>query len=305
MKPHISIVIVHYNTDKDTKECLDSLAKIKAKGFTYAIIVVDNGSKTPLSLKRKKLTKEVEVLRSEANLGFTGGNNIGIRHALETYNSDYILLLNADTVVKPDFLTQLFKRIKAEPQSGMVSPKIYFAAGKEFHQDSYSKKDHGQVLWYAGGSIDWQNLLAFHRGVDELDRGHFDHQQQSDFATGCCVLIKRELLEKLRWLDKRYFLYLEDVDWSKRVKDAGYQLLFEPQAVIWHKNAGASEGAGSDLHQYYQTRNRLLFFFQHGSLKSRLTAFFWLLRLLKQGSTLKKQAVLDFLLNRFGKQPVI
>lgn len=302
---HISIIIVHYNSDKDTKECLYSLENIKTNGYRVSVVVVDNGSKKQFVLPKSLRNKRLEVIRSEANLGFTGGNNLGIWYARKNYNSDYFLLLNNDTYVKPDFLNELYDSLQKNEKKGLICPKIYFAKGFEFHKRSYARKSLGKIFWYAGGSIDWLNLRAFHRGVDEIDRGHFDKQDKSEFATGCCMLIPREIVETVGLLDKRYFLYLEDVDYSFRVKRAGYPILFCPQSIIWHKNAGSTGGAGSAVAQYYQTRNRLYFIFKNAPWRSKLTALGLAFRKLTTGSALEKQAVTDLLLARMGKQPIL
>jgi len=301
----ISIIIVNFNTFRDTLQCLESLQKIDAEDFNYNVIVVDNGSTEKLDLPLRVLTDKVEVLRTEANIGFTGGNNLGISHAVKEYNPDYFLLLNSDTTVEPDFLQNLYQDLKNNSQAGIASSKIYFYPGKEFHQQSYSTKQQGQVLWYAGGSIDWLNLQAFHRGVDELDRGQFDQQTASEFATGCSLLIKREVTEKVGILDKKYFLYLEDVDYSLRVKQHGYQILFSPSSIVYHKNAGSTQGAGSQIHQYYQSRNRLFFFMKYGSWRQKITIMSLFFRWLVTGTQIQKKAVLDYLLGRMEKQPVI
>ena len=162
----------------------------------------------------------------------------------------------------------------------------------------------GKILWYAGGSIDWPNILAFHRGVDEVDRGQFDYQKQSDFATGCCVLIPRKVIETVGLLDKKYFLYLEDVDLNLRVKKAGLKILFEPKSIIWHKNAGSSGGAGAETSIYYQSRNRLYFAFKHGSLKIKLTALKLLANHLMSSNEHIRKAGFDFILGRMGKQAI-
>ncbi len=201
-------------------------------------------------------------------------------------------------------MTNLVKCSLETPEHGVVCPKIYFYPGDEYH-DSYSRSDRGNVLWYAGGSIDWTSLSAFHRGVDEIDRGHFDALQTTDFATGCCMLIKREALEKVGMFDKRYFLYFEDVDLSARIKDAGYTLGFCSSSHIWHKNAKSSGGSGSQIHNYYIARNRLLFSFQHGSLRNKLLALRVWVTYILSASSLEQQAAIDFALRRFGKQPVV
>lgn len=299
----IVIIIVHYNSDTDTRECLDSLLPISPKEYDLKVLVIDNASKEPFTLPKKFPDTRFEVVRSEANLGFTGGNNLGIWYARENYDPDYVCLLNNDTLVEPTCINHLYTHLEDHPEVGMVCPKIYFAKGSEFH-DSYSAQETGHVLWYAGGVIDWQNLDAFHRGVDEVDRGQFDVTQETDFATGCCVMLPLSVIDRVGTLDKRYFLYLEDVDWSVRVAAAGYRVEYLPTTWIWHKNAGSS-GSGSALHQYYQTRNRLLFALKHGSLRIKVLALKLAIRFGLFGNSYQRRAVLDLGLQRFGKQPII
>ncbi len=301
----IAIILVDYNSHDETRACLASLLALKRQNFNFKIFVIDNGSKTLLKLTKKESDNKIEVLRSEANLGFTGGNNLGISYAIKNYNPDYLLLLNNDTRIEENFLTHLYLALKNNTKAGIAASKIYFEKNHEFHKKSYARHQRGKVLWYAGGSIDWLNLLAFHRGVDELDYGQFDQQTTSDFATGCSMLIKRELIEKVGLLDKRYFLYFEDVDYSLRAKRHGYQLLFVPQSIVWHINAGSSEGAGGNTSIYYQNRNRLLFAFKFGSFRNKLTALKILFNLLKDRHPIKRQAGWDFILQRFGKQIIV
>lgn len=302
---HISIVIVNYNGDKDTNECLESLAKINTTNFKYDVVVVDNGSSVPYKLPKKLMADNIHVLRSESNLGFTGGNNMGIYQAIEMFNSDYVLLLNNDTLVDENFLRELLVCANKNKEAGLLVSKIYFAKGNEFHKKSYPKSHLGKILWYAGGAIDWQNLITFHRGVDEYDYGQFEDVTESDFATGCSLLIKREVLEKIGLLDKRFFLYLEDVDYSVRAKKAGYKVLFCPDSIIWHKNAGSSGGSGSRVQDYYMTRNLFLFVMKHGGLKQLFIALRLALRYLSFGRPQQRQAVLHAFTNQYGKQTII
>jgi GT2 family glycosyltransferase len=300
----IATIIVHYNTEVDTKETLDSLSLIETEGIEHQVFLVDNASREPLALSKNR--KGVNLIRSDTNLGFTGGNNLGFAAASKTFNPDYFLLLNSDTTVKPDFLLRLYERIKVNPDLGLVSPKIYFYPHCEFHRNDYKKSELGKVLWYAGGVIDWRNLQAFHAGVDELDRGQFDSgNAPMDYATGCCFLVRREVLATTGVFDDQYFLYLEDVDLSYRIKRAGFRLEMEPQAVIWHKNGGSTQGSGSDLQTYYQTRNRLLFFMTYGKwqVQQRVWRLAW--RLWRHGSRVEKLAAKDFFTRTFGKRVAI
>lgn len=302
---HISIILVNYNTDKYTIDCLDSLLEIKTPGFKHSIVVVDNASSVPMVLHRRHKVPTIELIRSESNLGFTGGNNMGIHYAVEKYNSDYVLLLNNDTTVGPNFLKELLLHAEKYPKAGLTTSKIYFSKGREFHSQSYKNDERGNVLWYAGGSIDWDNLVAFHRGVDEVDMGQFDNQLECDFATGCSVMIKREVLEKVGTLDKKYFLYMEDVDYSVRVKKAGYEIHFVPKSIIWHKNAGSTGGSGSPLQEYYQTRNTLLFAIRNGNFKQLIMVIRLIIGYLLNGNSRHRLAIYHLFTGRFGKQPIM
>jgi GT2 family glycosyltransferase len=301
--PRVSIIIVDYNGQKDTEECLVSLKTLRvAQDTDVSIIVVDNGSKEPVVVDNKKLPAQTTILRSDKNLGFTEGNNFGLRYALEHCDPDFVLLLNNDTIVDANFLQHMVQCAQANPQAGMICPKIYFAAGHEFHKNSYDKKELGKVLWYAGGSIDWLNLDSFHRGVDEIDRGQFDHQKTSEFATGCCVLLPRKVIDQVKLFDQRYFLYFEDADLSMRIFRAGYQIMFCSTSTVWHKNAGSTGGSGSALQQYYQTRNRLFFFLKYGNWRTRATTLRLGLRFFLVGSASEKRGALDWFLGQMGKQ---
>ncbi len=298
-------IIVHYNNAKDTRECVDSLLLTQEDSCKNDIIVVDNGSLETFALTKKQREAGVTLIRSEANIGFTGGNNLGISHAREHFDPDFFLLLNNDTTVEPNFLQELCELAKNAEKPGLITPKIYFQKGNEFHKEQYKKSQLGKIFWYAGGSIDWRNLLAFHRGVDEFDYGQFDSQESYEFASACCVLIPRQVIETVGLLDKNFFLYFEDTDYSMRVKKAGFDLLFAPKSVIYHKNAGASGGAGAPTSVYYQSRNRLLFFMRHGNWRQRATALQLLLRYLSTGNKYERKAVIDFIFGRFGKQALV
>ena len=307
MKNHISIILINYNTPEDTKDCLKSLSKINSKGFNYNVVVVDNASKENLTLHPSFLKNhpEVDMIRSESNLGFSGGNNLGIQHAIDKYDSDFYLMLNSDTVVDKDFLSELYQMMRKDPKIGLAVSKIYFHKGFEFWQDSYKKEDLDKVIWYAGGHMDWDNLLAFHAGVDEVDRGQFEEEKETDFATGCAVMISREVIERVGLLDDDFFLYFEDLDYSLRVKEAGLKVMYCPKSIIWHKISRSTGGAGSPLQLYYQTRNRFLLTFKHGELKNKLTAFRLMFRFLTKGSPTEKKAVKDFIAGNLGKQTYV
>ena len=298
---YIVISLINFNGKKNTLECLESLKILKKEDLKLTIIVIDNASAEPLSLSSGFVGDiPLVVIRNEKNLGFSGGHNVGIKYGLEN-GADYILTLNNDTFVDKNFLEELVSVAQKDKRVGIVVPKIYFAPGFEFHKDRYSKTELGKILWYAGGQMDWGNVLGHNRGVDLVDKGQFDRIEKSGIATGCCMLIKKEIFEKIGLFDEKYFLYYEDADLSMRVKKIGYEIIYVPKAIIWHKNAGSAGGSGSVLQDYYIARNRLLFGMLYAPFRSKLALIKESLSLLFYGREWQKKGVWDFYLGRFGK----
>jgi len=294
----ISVIVLNYNGLDNTLDCLESLRRLRIDRHLIEIVVVDNNSSDGSQEAFAKL-KDIELLVNSENLGFAGGNNRGIEFALKR-NADYLLILNNDTIVDR-LLVDAF--VKAAGSADIVSPKIYFAPGFEFHKKRYRKKDLGKVIWYAGGEIDWQNIIGKHIGVDEVDRGQFSKAQEIDFATGACVFVNRRVFEKIGFFDEKYFLYLEDMDFCVRAKKQGFKILFEPKAVIWHKNAATAGGSGSPTQDYFITRNRLLFAFKHAKFRTKLAV---LKQIISQSQDpLKRQALFDFFTLKFGKGSIL
>ncbi|OGH43922.1 MAG: hypothetical protein A3J14_01890 [Candidatus Levybacteria bacterium RIFCSPLOWO2_02_FULL_37_18] len=301
---NIWIVIVNYNTEEYVKKCLSSIEKLEKENFSLNTIVVNNKSerKPVLQLTSyvRKNYPEIFFIVNEKNVGFSGGNNIGISFALKK-GADYVLLLNSDTCVHPTLIRELFEVFEQDNAIGIVAPKIYFAKGFEFHKSKYSQEDLGNVLWYAGGEMDWKNVIGFHRGVDEVDHGQYDTVGETQIATGCCMIIKKEVFKKVGMFDERYFLYYEDADLSVRSRKAGFKILFTPRAFLWHKNASSTGGSGSALQDYYITRNRLLFGMTYAQSRSKYSLVKESMRMLLTGRKWQKRGVIDFYLRRFGK----
>jgi GT2 family glycosyltransferase len=293
----ITIVTVNFNTTEDTNNFLDSLKQLKTPGYALDTIVVDNGSTEKFLLKK---TQQVFLIRSEINTGFTGGYNLGIQEALDK-GADYVLIVNNDTILDPDMVTNLANVLESDPETGVAIPKIYFAKGHEFHKKKYTKDQLGKVFWYAGGYFDWANVKSVHRGVDEVDHGQYNILEETTFATGCCLLVKKEVFKKVGLFDERYFLYYEDADFSMRVSKAEYSIMYVPQAFLYHKNASSSGGAGNDLQDYFITRNQMLFGMTYAPVRSRVALVKQSLRLLKNGRPNQKKAIKDFYGVKFGK----
>lgn len=296
----VAVVTVNYNTDEDTHSLVKSLEKTRKADFELSIIIVDNGSKEVFTLSESEKKLGIIFIRSDVNTGFAGGYNIGIRRALAD-GADYVLIVNNDTLMNANMIVEMLTVLDSDEKIGVTVPKIYFAKGHEFHKDRYKKDELGKVFWYAGGYTDWANVKSIHRGVDEVDHGQYNVTEKTEFATGCCMFFKREVLEKAGILDERYFLYYEDADLNERVKKAGYMVYYVPSAVLVHVNAASSGGAGNVLQDYFITRNQMLFGMMYAPLRSKLALVRQSFRLLRKGRPKQKQAIRDFYLGRFGK----
>ncbi len=239
MLPKVFIIILNWNNWSDTLECLESL-----KNNDYPneqVVIIDNGSKK----KPQAPDSEIKIIYNKENLGFAGGNNVGIKYALEK-RADYILLLNNDTLVKQDFLTKLVEAGESNKDFGLLGPKIYFAGQKE-------------KIWFAGGQVNWLYNKGIMKGYNEIDKGQYDLPaiQETEYITGCCLLIKRATIEKIGLMPEDYFLYYEDTDWSLAAQGVGFKCVFVPRAKIWHKGSKSSI-EGSPSYIYYHIRNGLI-----------------------------------------------
>lgn len=293
-------IAISFNKEEVTFAWLDSMQKVKTLGFSLDIVIVDNASTKPFVLNKERKKENVHVIRSEENTGFTGGNNIGMQYALD-HGADYILIINNDTIADSDLLKNLIEVLDSKPNIGLTAPKIYFAKGNEFHKDRYKKDDLGKVFWYAGGYTDWSNVKSIHRGVDEVDRGQYDKIEKTDFASGCCMLIKREVLKKVGLFEKRGFMYYEDAILCEQIKRAGYELWYVPTAILWHINAASSGGSGNQLQDYFLTRNQMLFGMLYAPIRTKIALIRQSVRYLLNGRPKQKQGIIDFYFGRFGK----
>ncbi|RPH33050.1 glycosyltransferase family 2 protein [bacterium] len=258
-QPRVAVIVVNWNGRDITLECLHSLSAL-----TYPradLIVVDNGSSDGSVEAIRARYPDVTLLTMPENLRFAGGNNAGMREALAR-GADMVLLLNNDTVVDAEFLTRLVARMEANPSYGMVAPKIFY----------FGQPDR---LWFAGGTISmWAGTMR-HIGIREVDCGQYDTVREIGYASGCCILVRAEVIRKIGMLDESYHMYTEDADWSMRARRGGYALVFEPAARVWHK---LSVSAGGHL-SWYKLKNKFIsnfrFFWRYAAWYQRLI-FPWL-----------------------------
>ena len=241
----VAIILVNWNGFAYTKACLESLEKVKDPDFQ--VVLVDNASKESEGQRLKSLFPHLHLISNSENLGFTGGNNVGIRYAL-AQGFGQILLLNNDTLVDPYFLKPLQTELHAS-RYGVVQPLICFV------QDP-------KKLWSAGGK--WNALLG--RAITLGDRVSLDNYApkhlQLDWATGCCMLLSKEAILAAGLLDEHYFAYFEDVEWSLRIRKSGFKIGLAENSIIYHEAGAASkktqeEGTLSPTVFYFHVRNQL------------------------------------------------
>jgi GT2 family glycosyltransferase len=295
--PGITILLVNWNGKTDTLACLDSLRHLTYPHYT--VMVVDNGSTDGSQEAIASAYREVRLIETGENLGFGGANNVGILESLRC-GADAVLLLNSDTVVAPDFIEPLVNTLFSDPKIGAVNPKIYYHSQPE-------------VIWSAGGMIHPGTAVATQRHVDEQDNGQADAPADIDYAVGCAVMVRRDAIEKAGLLDESFFMYYEEAEWCRRMRESGYRIVYVPESKLWHKVSATMEHAPERM-LYYFCRNRLLYLRRSGAGGARQAwiivkdflrmALAYRLRRQPKRSKAVLRAITDFCVGRFGKAPI-
>lgn len=220
----LKILILNWNGKGVIEDCLDS---VLAAGGDFEVTVVDNGSTDGSPEEVRRLFPLVEVIENGENLLFAAGNNVGIREALEE-GCGFLLLLNNDTEVDPEFAVNMMKAFD-DPEVGIAGPRIYY------HDDPHR-------IWYGGGGFQPVTGLPYHRHIRRLDREARDERGGTGWVTGCAMMIRRDVIEDIGLLDPSYRIYCEDVDYCLRASRAGWKVVYEPSARVWHKVSSSSGG---------------------------------------------------------------
>ncbi len=240
IQPRVSIITINYNAVEATLDLLDSLSEISYPAIE--IIVVDNASKVnPKDILLKK-HPEINLILSDNNLGFAGGNNL----AIEKAEGEYLLFVNNDAILTKGCIEALIDTFNQKPDAGMVSPKFHF-----YNQPG--------IIEYAGysdiNSFTGRNVTI---GSGIKDSGQFDTIGETHFCHGGGMMIPKKIVDEVGPMPEEYFLYYEEFDWCEQIKKAGYKIYYQPKALIRHK-VSVSIGNDSPLKTYYLTRNRILF----------------------------------------------
>jgi GT2 family glycosyltransferase len=299
----VYVVLLNWNGVADTLECLASLREQQHPAVKT--VVVDNGSEKDEATIIEQQYPEVAVLRQGRNLGFCGGNNVGIRHAIAN-GADYVLILNNDTIAPPELISELMRVSGGLEKVGAVSPLIM----------CHPQTD---LIWYAGSV--WEAATAgFRHPLSYESRQKFKASEAfpTAYACGCCMLVSTEVLNRVGLMDERYFIYYDEADWCSRMKESGFECYVVPTAVLYHK---VSKATPSLIGTYLMARNRLLWMKDHLTWRERARSYPYLLKevtwnlfnlcgfnlkrhgLSKTESKAMLIAARDFVRRRFGAAP--
>lgn len=255
----ISIITVNYNGVKDTCELIDTITSSKLR---QEVIVVDNASRENEAEVIRQKYPQVKVIRSEENLGFAGGNNLGVKEA----RGEFLFFVNNDTVFKNYNPEALVERLRSDDKIGAVCPKIRFAWGTN-------------PIQFAGytplSKVTVRNQAI---GFGEEDKGQYDTPHPTPYAHGAAMMVKREAIDKAGMMPENYFLYYEELDWSMMIRRAGYDIWYDPACTIYHKES-QSTGQDSPLRTFYITRNRLTLVKRNYQAPAKYAAYAYLLAL--------------------------
>jgi GT2 family glycosyltransferase len=253
--PIVAAVVLDWNGGPEALAAVESLAA--SNGPRLRVVLVDNASRVPAIAEVQRRHPDATCLRNPRNLGYAGGNNVGIRAALDA-GADHVLVLNNDARVRPDTVAELVATARCDPRIAVVGAKILRA-------------DDPERLWMAWGDVSWRQSLVRLVGQGQRDGPEFAAERDVDWVSGCGLLFTRRGLEEVGLFDEEFFAYHEEVDWCARARARGLRVVWTPRAVVLHRGEGSS-GAGRYVSrkQYLVSRNAVLFARRHGRLGERI-----------------------------------
>jgi hypothetical protein len=239
--PKVGIVILNWNRADDTIACVRSLERMEYTN--YHIVLVDNGSQDDSVARLRAAFPSTHLIDNQENFGFAKGNNIGVRYLLQQ-GCEYVMLVNDDAEVAPDTIGTLVEVAESDSRIGMVGPTICYYA-------------QPRIIWSAGGMVTSHGEPR-HLDADQDMAVVGTAPRDVDYVSGCALLVKRAVLDRIGLLDERFFLYFEETEWCARARNAGFRVVHVPSAVMWHKVSPAAR-VSSAGYLYLMTRNRLLY----------------------------------------------
>jgi GT2 family glycosyltransferase len=244
-QPKITVIVLSWNGREMTMDCLQSL--VASDYPRLDIYLVDNASTDgTVDSVRETFAERVQLIVNPENLGFAGGNNVGIQKAINE-GADYVLLLNNDTTVAPDMISRLVEAARSRTEMGVFSPKIYY-------------ENPPDQIWYAGGDVLLARGTVRHIGIREKDCGQYDTPREVDYVSGCALMARSEVIEKIGLLDESYKMYFEDTDFCMRARRAGFGCYYVPQARMWHKISPSTGGQTSPRKIKRKLKSSWIFF---------------------------------------------
>lgn len=291
MEPLLFVIAINYNTAAHTIEMVDSVRNSDYPNLQ--VVVVDNCSSEEDYRQLQQISDRATVIRTDENIGFSGGNNVGLQYAIKN-GAEYAMLLNNDTTIEPGSITAMVQCLQSG-EADVVCPKIIY----------YYNRD---TIAYAGGElVDYKGAVRIY-GFQEQQAEQYDRKRQITFASGCCTMMRMETWREIGLMEDKYFLYFEDTALSAKIVKAGKKMMYVPQAVVYHKESVSTQ-ALSDNYQYYFCRNRLLYIkenipFPMKAVAYGYTGLYMLKKMLQRRFAFRnvKDAVSAFVHARFGKR---
>jgi len=260
--PRVAIIVLTWNGKALTLDCLDSLRELDYQNVE--IVTVDNASTDGTAeAVRERYGETVTLIVNSENTGFSKGNNVGIKYALDK-GADLVLLLNNDTTVSPALVDSLVSVFRNAPNVGIAGPKIFFSRPPD-------------RIWFAGGEVFLARGTARHIGLRETDRGQYDNVRDVDYITGCALMARREVFGRIGMLDPAYQAYFEDTDFCMRARRAGYRIVYTPAGKVWHRISASTGGQLGRRKIMRKLRSTFRFFARYASPRHWLTLPFFFL----------------------------
>lgn len=257
MEELLYVIILNYNETEETLRCIQCVKETDYVNFK--ILIVDNNSQDNLEIKIKERFPDVEFIQTGKNLGYAGGNNIGIKYAIE-HNAEYICLLNNDIDISPDCFNELIYAL-GNPKVGISGPAILFWDSDVIHSTGLN------ICFYKGS--------AKAINYNKLKNMVYEHIVECDYLEGACLMFNSKLIYKIGYFPEVYFLYFEETEWCVKAKKANYKVVCVPKAIVHHKGSESVDKI-TGLKMYFQDRNRILFERRNAKLYQKLVFFFYI-----------------------------